>query len=60
MAQTEDSYKQKLRHKGHCFTLLLFVEFAEKFFAQMKNLDHHIRRIHGELRVSLILNVNIP
>ena len=60
MIQTEASYKHKLPHKEHCFTLLLFVKFAKNFFTQMKNLTHHIRRIHVELHLSLILNVNIP
>ena len=32
MTQTEASYKHKLGHKEHCFTLLLFVKFAENFY----------------------------
>ena len=60
MTQTEASYKHKFYHKECGLTLLLFVKFAENIFTQMKNLNHHIRRIHGDLRLSLILNVNIP
>ena len=59
MSQSEASYKHELHHKEHCLTPLLFMKFA-KFFPKMKNLNQHKCRILGKLRLSLVLNVNIP
>ena len=60
MTQTEASYKHELHHKEHCLIPLLFMKFAKNFFSQMKNLNQRIRKIHEELLLSFILNLNIP